>query len=893
MALDFDPPAPLPVAGRGQFLGLVKGVLIVAGGARDIPEGGDLTRAAFLDTIHIVKDPGKGKDASWEKSPAKLPVAAAFGAAVVFKDTLYCLGGMTAEGPTARVVRVKYSDGEIVIEEGVRKEEDGYKGIPDLPMPLAFTGAAVMDGKIYVAGGYVGGQTRLNDELLAVEIPRKPEPSGDFPLGPIRDWVKTWRREEDKPPKWEPVETVNPDGTRVDPFGSGLIRPVLDVRTDELAEKNALYIIGGRRYGPETEQLELRREVWKHVPGKKSRDGWKRLADLPKGLAVCSSAPIGPSHLLVLVQKDAGPLRGLADVAPQEGANSYFLYHTYTDTWVDVTREAAVQGGVLLPHDEGFLWVGRPGAGDVEALAGAAPAAVVKPGKIEYTGERFKIVDFAVIGAYIVGLIWIGWYFSKRERDTEDYFLGGRKIPWWAAGLSIYATGVSAISFMAIPAKTYSTDWHYICLGVFPPITTFIAAYAFVPLLRGLKITTMMEYLEMRFGKSVRTISTFLMVVGQVAGRMSVVVLLPSLALSAATGLDKYACVLIMGVLATVYTVMGGISAVIWTDVVQVIVMFGGAILSLILICFQVDGGLLGVIRIGADFGKFRSFDFSLDFTVATFWVFTVWAIQDLFGRIGQESMQRAFSTADVNSAKRSLVTCAVVSVPGTLLFYALGAALFAYYRSYPHGLNPNLDTDATFPLYIVQNLPAGVAGLIIAGLFAAAMSTLDSAMNAIATVITKDWFAAFHTGASERVRLWVARILTMLSGAVGTGLALYMASLNIRSLWDQFSKIMALVGGGFGGVIVLALLTKRTSTAGALIGAVIGSAMTIALETEMFGYKFKFFMYGTMSMTVTFVTGYLISLFMPSRKDLTGLTVWTLKRKAGPYEVPAGPSGK
>jgi SSS family transporter len=429
---------------------------------------------------------------------------------------------------------------------------------------------------------------------------------------------------------------------------------------------------------------------------------------------------------------------------------------------------------------------------------------------------------------------------------------------------------------MAIPAKTFHTDWAYIAQGVLPPITMVIVAYAFIPLLRRLRITTVMEYYEMRFGRSIRVLGSLQVILAQILARMSVVVLLPSIALAAVTGWPVWGCIVVMGVLATIYTVLGGISAVIWTDVVQVAVVFGGAILSIVILCMNVPGGLAGVIEIGSRFEKFTPAYLEFDFTIASIWVFSVWAINDMFLRLGQENLQRAFSTKNAVSARRSMITMAVVSVPGTLIFYFLGSALFAYYHQNPAQIDPTLGHDSIFPLFIAQKLPAGVAGLVIAGLFAAAMSTLDSGMNVVATIITRDFFAFFGRSVDEPRRLRAARWITIVTGIVATGIALYLSTFQRGSLWDTFIKITAVVGGGFSGVIVTAMLTRRVSAAAMFIGLLAGSAFVIALEVRAIPYPFKPFVFGTFSLVVTVVTAYLMSFLLPNRKDLTGLTVWT-----------------
>ncbi len=928
--LDLEALPSLPKDIKGAFVGDLDGTIIVAGGATDVPESGDLSESTFLDSIYVLppkpEDEDEVDDWQWEESSARLPEPTAWGASAVSEQGLLCLGGWTSEGVTNRVLRLtappEDEPAEVGVSEGAEwsEEDQVWVGQYHLPEPLAFASATVMrdhyddDIHLYLVGGYrpqAEPEEKPKDTTEVVTVPFDEDEPGTLSdnvyrcllpqkleyTGGVLNRIRTlaWYLREDpkeRSPDWEVVHNLTSvcreTGRReeVSPLSDGVILPMLAVSYSEWPFKDVLYVIGGLQLSEDDEGFVQRPEAWQFAPGSQTRDGWYAMKDLPADLAVYSAVEVGPSHLLALTEKDATRARTVNEVALSEAANSIFSFHTITETWLDMTGELDIPGGQMFKSDPGLIWLGDRQLGEVvaaddgqtveEAVTGA-----VERVALEYDKRHFSWIDFAVIGIYIGLLMWIGMTYARRDRDTDDYFLGGRKIPWWVAGVSIYATGISAISFMAIPARTYALDWSYVALGVFPPILVLIAAYTFVPLLRGLNITTMMEYMEMRFGKSVRTLNTVILVALQLGGRMSVTLLLPALALTAVTGWNIYASVAVMGVLATIYTLVGGISAVIWTDLAQVIVIFGGAILSFVLICFSVDGGFAGVVEIGMDFNKFRSFDFAWDFTVPTFWVFVVWAGADLFGRIGQVGMQRAFSTKDVKSARKSMITMAVLSVPGTLIFYGLGSALFAFYHQNPGDLNPTLSTDAIMPLFVSQQLPIGVAGLVIAGLFAAAMSTLDSGMNVVATVITRDFYDVFRKDSTERERMNVARVLTVLAGIVGTALAMYMASFDLPSLWDAFSRLMGLIGGGFGGVIVLALLTKRANTAGAIVGTIFGTIMMVALETQLFGFRISFFMYGTLSMTICIVTGYLFSLITPTKpKDLTGLTLWTIRKQ-------------
>ncbi len=638
------------------------------------------------------------------------------------------------------------------------------------------------------------------------------------------------------------------------PPGAELDVPIAVARHDDLLGEEVLYVLGGRRR--DGADLVPNRTVWKHLLGLPKHEAWVERAPVPEGLAVESAVPLGPAH--ILAQATRRPV----------GAPVLLLYHTFTDRWIALDLPADRWRGATLAarDDDSFFIVRRDDRGRIAAVDLA---------RVEVAKTHFRWADYAVMAAYLGFLLAIGAFYARRERSTKDYFLGGRRVPWWAAGLSIYATGISAISFMAIPAKTYATNWLYISQGIFPVVSTVIVAYAFLPLLRRLDITTIMEYQEMRFGKSVRLLSSALTVLGQIAGRMAVVMLLPAIALAAVTGLDTVWAILIMGVLATAYTVAGGIHAVIWTDVLQVGIVFGGAGLSLVLVAAGTEGGWGAVLETGLAHGKFTAFDWSWDFARATVWVFCIWSLYDMISaRLGQEAVQRAFSTEGVREARRSMIACAAVSVPGTLLFYGVGAALFAYYHSHPAELDPTLATDGIFPLFIAQKLPAGLAGLVVAGLFAAAMSTLDSGMNTVATIAVTDWYGVSGHPADERTKLRMARIVTLAAGMLATGMALYMAALDVRSLWDVFIKAMQLILGGLGGVMFLGMLTRRANTPGLWAGIATGTAAMWVLRAYA---PISFFTYGTIAMVVCIVVGYAVSLATGGcTKDLAGLTVWT-----------------
>jgi SSS family transporter len=367
-------------------------------------------------------------------------------------------------------------------------------------------------------------------------------------------------------------------------------------------------------------------------------------------------------------------------------------------------------------------------------------------------------------------------------------------------------------------------------------------------------------------------------------GRMTIVLFLPALALSAVTGINVYACILAIGLLATVYTTLGGIEVVIWTDVLQVVVLIGGALVSLIIITFRVDGGVSGVVELAQDDEKFRWMQWGWDYTLPVLWVIIVGGIfQNLVTYSSDQAIiQRYLTTKNEKATAYALYLNAAIAIPGSLLFFSLGTALYAFYKTQPQLLSPALLTDQTFPLFIAQQLPPGVMGLVIAALFAASMSTVDSSLNSISTAVTTDFFRRFRPQADDRTFLNLARLLTVIFGTVATCTALWMAAYqeHIQSLWDMYIAVLGLLMGSLAGLFALGMFTRRANGAGALVGMVAGAAGLFCVQQYT---KTHGFLYAGVGIVICFAVGYLASLVLPPNdKSLEGLTIYTQRRPGG-----------
>ena len=508
-------------------------------------------------------------------------------------------------------------------------------------------------------------------------------------------------------------------------------------------------------------------------------------------------------------------------------------------------------------------------------------------------------LDYAALLGYLVLIVGMGVFFSKREHSTDDFFLAGRRVPWWAAALSIFGTYLSAVTFMGIPSAAFRTDWVTILINLGIILATPITIFCFVPFYRRLNVTTIYEYLELRFSPAIRVYGSISFVFLQLA-KMGVFLLLPALALSTVTGFDVYACILIMGVLCTIYTVLGGIEAVIWTDVIQSCVLLGGGLLCVGIIFYseQFDFSAMMSVAVTEETNKFNIFNMAGGLDTNVWWVVLIggFFIQLVPFTSDQVIAQRFLTTSDEKGAVRSLWAHAAIVVPASLLFFGLGTALFVFYSSRPE-MEPRADmaNDVLVPWFIVTQLPAGLAGLVIAGIFAATMSTVDSGMHSISTSLVTDVYSKMKPNADDKQRLKVARTLTVIAGLFGTISAVLIRNMNPESLWTTILLLVGLFGSSLTGVFLLGVFTQRASARGVAVGvaasivallvlrlpAIIG-IFGISVEPELLA-KLTIPIHGFLTAAVgvisCVVVGYIASFFLPAQgHSIKGLTLATLE---------------
>jgi solute:Na+ symporter, SSS family len=796
-----DLPA-LPQPSGGHMVGQSNGTLLAIGGSHfnNPPwEGG---QKIWLDTILALK-PGADE---WSQV-GRLPHPLGYGAAVTIDDGLILLGGSDGRRHYAEVKRLRFVGDRLEITE-----------LPPLPAPNANFGATLVGRTIYVAGGQSDPLARIAQTAL-------------------------WSFEPDNP--WTGWKIHSPVPA------SGRILPVA------VGQNGALHLISGAELVVGPTGLVGRQylsEHWRYNPN----GGWVRLADAPRPVVAATGLAIGQSHLLLFGGDDGRLVVQAPELRERHPGFSreVLSFNTITDTW-SIRGEMPVS----LVTTGATLWQGEiiiVGGEDRPAHRSGRTIAA----SLRMNSSGFGWLDYLVLGIYLAATMLVGLYVSRGNETSEDFFLGGRRIPWWAAGLSIYGTQLSAVTYLAVPAKTYAEDWTYllstICIVLVAPL---IIRY-YLPFFRGLNITTAYEYLEYRFNLAVRLFGSSSFIIFQ-ASRLAIVLFLPALALSAAGGFNIYLCILLMGVLTTLYTMKGGLQAVIWTDVVQVFVLLGGAVAALVVLINGTKGGINEIISTGFAAGKFHLLNLSWDATTTTVWVMIVGnlATHLIPYTTDQSVVQKYLTTRNEREAARGIAINAALTIPTALIFFSVGTALFVFYKIHPERLNPGLQTDATFAWFIANNLPGGVAGLVLAGVFAAAMSTLSSSINSIATAIVTDFYVRLRPAPSETSSLKLARWLTLLFGFIGTTVAMLMAGFEIRSLWDLFLQSIGLTGSGLAGIFILGIFTRRANSAGVLIGALASGVVLILLPRYT---SLHFFLHAAAGIATCVTIGYLASRLLP-----------------------------
>lgn len=844
--------------------------VLVAGGCNfpDVPaaEGGQ--KVFYTDIYSLALD---GQEKWWRAG--SLPCALAYGASVTTPQGVACLGG-TADGQKSEdfaVLLTLGTSGEIISRD-----------LPVLPVALDNFAAAYGDGFIYVAGGQHNG------------IPNH----------------KAFRLKWPLPASWFESQTGAAWEALPDMPGPARVQPAAAVQKGAIGSN--FYLLGG--FDPRYQKTvtngvyyDPRKGEWLPTSLIQTAPSLTGRAGGESALVGASAVSSGAAHILCFggVNKDifeaalernvliadtttsAEQLAALRDEAyaymTQEPAwyqfrRSILVYHTVTDSWAELFESPLIAraGAAVVP-------VASP-SGSLSALVIGGEE---KPGvrssdatrvDVTYTAH-FGWLNWTVLILYLLGMVYLGYYFMKRaSNSSDDFFKGGGRIPWWAAGISIFATMLSAITYMSIPAKAYATDWTYYPMQICILVVSFPVIKYYLPFFRRLNVTTAYEYLERRFNSATRLMASILFIVFMVA-RTALVLFLPSLAMTAVTGINIYICIALMALITILYCTMGGVEAVVWGDVIQGIILVGGAILAAVyLIVNTGDNGASDFWQIATDHDKFRIFLFDaehpFDFVNATWWVVILGGLANnlISYTSDQTVIQRYLTTSDEKSAARGILTNGLMSVIVTIAFFTIGTGLYTFFKTHPAELDITMAKgDAIFPFFMMSQLPAGLAGLLIAAVFAATMSTIASNINSISTAFTVDLWSKWKGEGGVKT----ARIAGVCAGLIGMAIAWLMATVDIQSLLDYFNTILGLLSGAIGGLFMMGIFFPRIGSKSAMIGFLCGTATVIYMN---FFTQANFLLFGFVSMLVSVVVAFLLSFIMPQKEEQKGLTWKTLE---------------
>ncbi|WP_034044617.1 sodium:solute symporter family transporter [Wocania ichthyoenteri] len=818
----------------GMLGGTHNGVIIAAGGA-NFPNGlpWEGSEKVWSKNIYIFEND------QWRLSLTQLPIPLGYSASVSTEKGILCIGGNNDSTVSDRVLLFAYD---------ASLKEVSISEYPVLPEPLAFSSAVLNDDFVYVVGGKNTNNSTNSFYRLNLKEAKNWEKLTDFPGSP---------------------------------------RALHCIATQETQTNKKLFVIGGRNEvsGQKSEALstylsyDFKDQTWQDE-GNLEIDGKARV------LMGASAETMGSMHIMVYGGSDELLFDELENIGLQlrtvendslftelinrrddilnnhSGFSKDILaYNSITKKWFvyDMLPSKIPVTTLSFKNKDGFFIV----SGEVSP---GIRTPKVQSFKIADASHPFGIINYSVLALYLLISVLIGLYFARKQKSTADYFTGGGRIPWWASGLSVFGTLLSAITFMAIPAKAFITDWSFFFLNITAILITPVIAFIFIPFFNKLKIKTAYEYLEGRFNYTARAFGSLSFILFQL-GRIGIVLLLPSLAISIVTGIPVETSILIMGVLCIFYTTFGGIEAVIWTDVMQVVVLLGGSILAVVWIILHTETSFVDMISYASERDKFNITNMELNFTESTFWVVFIGGLASAMVTQGtdQTIVQRFLTSSSVKDSRKTLYTNAVLTLPATIIFFGIGTLLFIFYTEMPNELSPAIsNNDSIFPWYIVRELPIGVSGLLVAGIFSAAMSSISSSLNSVSTAYCNDFHLHFKPQVADVKLLRIARLVTTITGVLGVLLALWMAGSNIKSLWDQFYRFLGLFTGGLGGMFLLGMLTKKANTKGTLLGLLISAIFIwyISVFTEI-----SFLMYSFFGVASCFVFGYIFSLIFPVNK--------------------------
>lgn len=513
--------------------------------------------------------------------------------------------------------------------------------------------------------------------------------------------------------------------------------------------------------------------------------------------------------------------------------------------------------------------------------------------------NQLHVIDYIIIVIFLCISLYFGLRFAKKQKSTDSYFRAKGKIPSWAIGMSILATLISSITFLAYPGEGFTSNWILLVQGLMVPIVLVSMIWFIVPLYRKIIGLSTYEYFQKRFGSFARYYSSMGFVFTHFS-KMGTVLFLLALALASMTGANTFAIIIIIGIVIIFLALLGGIEAVIWLDVIQGFMLFGSGIACLLIILFSVKGGPSEVWHIAQSSGRTGFGPYNFNFKKLTFFVMAINGIFYGIQKYGtdQTIVQRYLTAKSDKSAIKASLMGVFMLVPVWTLFMFIGTALYVFYQQNP--LPAGIRPDAVFPHFIANHLPPGVVGLIISSLVSAAICSLGADLNCLSAVGLEDYYKRLRPGKSDTEYLKAGRWMVMLAGLGTLGIAALYLSIGDEGVLGIVFNLYAIFSGGIAGIFLLGFFSARANKQGITIGIIacilftawafltstkIGTGADKKLWLDMGNYNFTHhkLMLGVYSHLVVIVVGYIASLFFPKPELEPNLiySSWKHNRKA------------
>lgn len=476
--------------------------------------------------------------------------------------------------------------------------------------------------------------------------------------------------------------------------------------------------------------------------------------------------------------------------------------------------------------------------------------------------QGFTYIDLAVLIVYLLAVLIAGLYFAKKEMKGKEYFKGDGTVPWWVTSVSIFATLLSPISFLSLPGNSYAGSWllWFAQLGMLLAIPLTIKF--FLPIYSKLDIDTAYHYLEIRFhSKGLRVLGAVMFIIYQV-GRMSIIMYLPCMVLSSLTNINVNILIIIMGIIAIIYSYTGGLKSVLWTDFIQGSVLLIGVTFGLIFLIAHLDGGLSAIFNEFINNNKFLAANepiFDINILKNSVFLLIVGAGFNTMSSYvsSQDIVQRFTTTTDTKKLNKMMLANGGLSIFIATVFYLIGTGLYVFYNVQGNPLPPAAQQDQIFASWIAFELPVGITGLLLAAIYAAAQSTLSTGLNSVASSWTLDIQErlskkqlSFET--QTKIGQWVSLIVGIFSIVV----AMVLANGGVKSAYEWFNGFMGLVLGILVGTFILGAFSKKANTFGATVAFIAATAVMIFIKYGPFSADVSIWVYSIISIAVSLIVG-------------------------------------